>query len=86
MSNALQLEIVSPHGALFKGACHMAVVPSVDGDVGVMAGHESFTASLREGKITIHDEKQNVVKEVEISAAGGFAQIDEGEKLLVLVN
>lgn len=87
MSNLLELEIISPQGTLFKGSCHLAVVPSVSGDIGVMVGHESFTASLREGKITIYDEKQNIVKEIAISASGGFAQIDDDEKKLsVLVN
>ena len=86
MSNLLELEIVSPHGVLFVGSCHMAVVPSVSGDLGVMLGHEAFTATLHEGKIAIYDEKQNIIKEVEITSAGGFAQIDSGTKLLVLVN
>jgi F-type H+-transporting ATPase subunit epsilon len=83
MSN-LNLEITSPNGVLFKGECHLAVVPSQAGDIGVMHGHEAFIASLREGKIDIYDEKQNLVKSFDIQS--GFAEMQGVEKLLVLVD
>lgn len=82
----LNLEIISAQGIVFKGACSMAVVPSVDGDIGVMFGHESFIAKLREGKISIYDDKQNLVKDLDVTDAGGFAEINSGDKLLVLIN
>ncbi len=83
MSN-LNLEIISVTGVVFKGQCNMAVVPSVEGDIGVMFGHESLIAKLREGQITIYDDKQNIVKQIDVT--GGFAEMHSAETLSVLVD
>ncbi|MBU6140735.1 MAG: F0F1 ATP synthase subunit epsilon [Proteobacteria bacterium] len=82
MSN-LKLEIISPEGVIFNGHCHMAVVPSVLGDIGFMEGHEAVVALIREGQITIFDDKQNALKQIPV--AGGYAEINESGKLLVLI-
>ncbi len=82
--SALNLEIISPSGILFKGECHLVVVPSQSGDVGVMHGHEALIASLREGKIDIYDEKQNIIKSFDVKS--GFAKMQGIEKLSVLVD
>ncbi len=82
MSN-LKLEIISPEGIIFNGDCHMAVVPSTLGDIGFMDGHEAVIALIREGQITVFDEKQNIVKQVAV--AGGYAEINDSGKLLVLI-
>ena len=83
MSN-LKLEIISREGIIFNGDCHMAVIPSTLGDIGFMHGHEAIVALLREGEITVFDDKQNVVKQ--ISVTGGYAKMDGAERLSVLVN
>lgn len=80
----LNLEIISIHGVVFEGECNMAVVPSVEGDIGVMYGHESLIAKLREGQIMIFDDKQNVVKEIAVK--GGLAEMHGAETLSVLVD
>ena len=80
----LNLEIISPSGVVFKGQCHMVVVPSAAGEVGVMHGHESIIASLREGQIAIYDEKQEVVKTFDVHS--GFAEMHGEDKLVVLLD
>ncbi len=80
----LTIKIVSPQGLLFQGHCHMAVIPSTDGDAGIMRGHESMITSLRQGKILICDDKENVVKNFDVES--GFAEINEDSKLIVLLN
>lgn len=84
-SGELKLEIISPAGEIFKGNCHMAVVPSELGDLGVMFEHEAVIVSLREGQVVVYDENQNIIKSVEVKS--GFAEVqDGGKKLLVLVS
>jgi F-type H+-transporting ATPase subunit epsilon len=83
MSN-LNLEIIAPSGVLFKGECHMAVVPSVDGDIGIMHGHEAVIAALRAGTVDIYDEKQNLIKSFEVIS--GFAEMESLSHLVVLLN
>ncbi len=82
MSHSLHLEIISPTGVLFRGVCHMVVIPSVEGDIGVMHGHESIMVTLKAGQIAIYDDKQNVVKTFDIE--NGFAE-QSAEKFLILV-
>lgn len=83
MSN-LKLEIISPAGVIFKGECGMAVVPSISGEIGVMFGYEAFIAALREGQISVYDDKQNLIKSFDIKS--GFAEMQSEEKLLVLLD
>jgi F0F1-type ATP synthase epsilon subunit len=82
--SVLNLEIISAKGSLYKGECHMAVVPSVDGDIGIMNSHESVIARLKEGKITIHDSQQNIIKEFDVKS--GYAEMASADKLIVLLD
>lgn len=81
----LNLEIISPVGTIFAGQCLMAVVPVAGGELGVMQDHEAFIGVLQEGKVVVFNEKQEVIKEV-LVANGGFAEIHDGQKLVVLVD
>jgi len=83
MSN-LKLEIISPEGVIFNGNCYMAVIPSTLGDIGFMHGHEAVVALIREGQITVFDDKQNIVKQLDV--VGGYAEMDGYENLSVLVD
>ncbi len=80
----LKVEITSPNGALFNGYAHLAVVPSTNGDLGIMAGHEAVLASLREGEVVLHDEKNNIIKSIPLKS--GFAQVQPSGILSVLVD
>ena len=79
----LKIEIISPAGVIFEGQCSMAVVPSAAGEIGVMQDHEAFVAALKEGKVAVYN-GQEIIKEIDV--AGGFAEIHDGQKLVVLVD
>jgi len=83
MSN-LKLEIISPEGVIFNGNCHIAVIPSTLGDIGFMYGHEAVVALIREGQITVFDDKQNILKQIDV--VGGYVEMNGAEKLSVLVD
>ena len=80
----LNLEIISPNGVVFKGNCHLATIPSVEGEMGIMSGHEAVVVSLKAGEIVTYDEKQNILKKFEVIS--GFAEVRESNGLLVLVD
>lgn len=82
--SALNLEVISIQEVIFKGTCHMAVVPSFNGDAGIMHGHESIISRLKEGQITLYDEKQNVSKQIDIP--GGYAEMKDADTLIVLLD
>ena len=78
------LEITSLlNGTLFKGECNLAVIPGSTGDLGVMHDHESVITTLREGTITVFDDKQNLIKSFDVK--GGFAKMITEDRLSVVV-
>ena len=81
----LQVEIISPTGIVFQGNCNIASIPTIDGDLGVMYNHESFIAKLKSGEIKIFkDSVQTPYKEFSIE--GGFAEIENQGKVLILID
>lgn len=82
--SALNIEIISVEGITFKGECAMAVVPSVDGDMGIMQNHEAAVVKLRAGQVTVFDNAQNVIKQIEVE--GGYAETSGSNKLIVLID
>ena len=84
MANNLNLEIISLKGVVLKCDCNMAVVPSIEGELGIMYGHESVIAKLKIGQITVFDDKQNILKQIEVS--GGYAEMHGADKLSVLID
>ncbi len=81
----LNIEIISPLRIVFQGQAHMVVVPSVAGESGVMEGHEAFVSELQAGKISVFNDKQEIIAEAEV-ANGGFAEIHDGKKLVILLD
>lgn len=79
----LHLEITSPQGMIFEGECHLAVIPATEGEIGVMASHEAFIASLKEGEVKIFDDQQNLLKSFNLES--GFAEMQD-HRLIILVN
>lgn len=81
----LEVEIISPQGIVFDGICHVAVVPSIDGDIGVMHNHESFIAKLQKGEIRIFKDSSKD-QSYTFPVENGFAEIKSQGKLLVLID
>ncbi|MFM7620394.1 MAG: F0F1 ATP synthase subunit epsilon [Alphaproteobacteria bacterium] len=79
----LHVEIASSQGMLFQGNCHLAVIPALSGEIGVMDNHESFLASLKEGEIKIFDHQNNLIKSLPLES--GFAEM-QNSKLIILIN
>ena len=83
MSN-LQVEIISITGSLFSGKCQMVVLPTLSGEVGIMLNHESIISLLTEGEIKIYSNENNLENSYKIN--GGFAEIEDNKKLIVLID
>ena len=69
----LQVEVVSRTERLWHGLASSVVVPSVEGDLGVLVGRAPLLAVLRPGSVAIETESEGR-KIVEVS--GGFASVD----------
>lgn len=76
MNNQIDVEIISVEGFLFQGQAHQVVVPTVEGNIGVMPEHEFLVSELREGKIEILDLNDNILKDIEVKT--GTVEIHDG--------
>ena len=78
---ALELTIVTPAGEAFHGPVQSVVLPGVEGDFGVLAGHEPFLSALRVGglEVTGEDGRKRFA-----CTSRGFAEI-HGDSVSVMV-
>lgn len=53
MANEMTLEIVTPEGAVFKGAIDGVTIPGTDGEFGVLKGHAPLVGSVGIGTLSI---------------------------------
>ncbi len=77
----LGVRLLTPEGPVFDGVAQMVIVPSVAGEVGILARHAPFIAQLRVGDVRIHQPDGTIVV---YATSEGFMSVDE-DHLLVLV-
>ncbi len=69
----LHFELVSPEKLVASRDVHMVVVPGVDGDFGVLAGHAPMMSTIRDGELSIYAESGSTPEKLNIR--GGFAEV-----------
>jgi F-type H+-transporting ATPase subunit epsilon len=77
----IQVHLVAVERELWQGSAQMVVARTVDGDIGVMAGHSPLLAQLREGfAARIIEPNGNVLG---VAVHGGFLSVTkEGVSIL----
>ncbi len=78
---ALALTIVTPEGVRYEGPVERVVVPGVEGDFGVLPGHERFLSAVRIGELAIEDGKATRWAAV----SDGFAEVN-ADKVVLMVD
>ncbi|QOP40997.1 ATP synthase F1 subunit epsilon [Sulfurimonas marina] len=76
-----KLEILTPNGEIFNGEAVSVVLPGVEGEFGVLAGHAALTTLLEAGVVDVEKEDKSVES---IVINWGVAHVNE-EKVVVLV-
>jgi F-type H+-transporting ATPase subunit epsilon len=69
--NNFEIEILSPHGFIFKGKIRSASFPTANGIITVLPGHEKLVTNLKHGEIIL--KSSDGAKKIIIT--GGFAEI-----------
>ena len=72
MADTFQLELVSPERLLLSRQVEMAVIPSAEGEMGVLPGHAPMIVALRGGVISV---RENGAESERLFVAGGFAEV-----------
>lgn len=76
---ALTLEIVTPESRVFSDTVDTVVIPTVEGEIGVLPGHIPLVTKVNDGELRVT--KGNTTQLLAVS--GGFAQVS-GDKVSVL--
>ena len=77
----LHFELVTPERLVRADEVHMVVVPGVEGEFGVMAGHAPFMTTLRTGELKVYKSAGGTPESIAVS--GGFAEV--GDKGLTVL-
>lgn len=72
----LQLRVITPETILFDQPVRFVVMRSVEGEIGVLPGHEKSVILLDFGDLRIYADEQGTQTDV-LAVLGGFATVDE---------
>lgn len=75
----IKVQIVTPYGVFYDGACELVVIPTSDGEQGVMFGHMPFIAAVFPGQLKLITGEQKKIAFV----AAGYAEVRR--KIVVVV-
>lgn len=75
----LTLEIVTPSARAYSDIIDSVVIPTVDGEVGILPGHVPLLTVLDHGELLV----TKAGKQIALAVSGGFAQV-AGDKVSVL--
>jgi F-type H+-transporting ATPase subunit epsilon len=76
---ALTLEIVTPEARVYSDTVDTVVIPTLDGEVGILPGHIALLTQIEHGELRVT--KNGVTHWLAVS--GGFAEV-EGDRVHVL--
>jgi F-type H+-transporting ATPase subunit epsilon len=72
----LHFTLTTPERQVISDDVHMVVVPGVEGEFGVMAGHAPFMTTLRDGELAVYRSAGAQPERIRVS--GGFAEVGDG--------
>lgn len=75
----LTLEIVTPESRVYSDTIDTVVLPTVDGEIGILPGHIPLLTQVADGELRVTKGGQTTW----LAVSGGFAQVD-GDKVSVL--
>jgi F-type H+-transporting ATPase subunit epsilon len=75
----LTLEIVTPEASVYSDTIDSVVIPTVEGEVGILPGHIALLTQVADGELRV---TKNGVTEW-LAIGGGFAEV-EGDRVHVL--
>ena len=79
-NNGLNIEIITPDKALFKGEGTAVTVPGIDGSLGILNNHAPLISALKKGevKVTTTDGNQEVFE-----IGGGVAEVLKNKVIIL---
>ncbi|MBL9202382.1 MAG: ATP synthase F1 subunit epsilon [Opitutaceae bacterium] len=75
----LTLEIVTPDARVYTATIDTVVIPTVEGEVGILPGHIPLLAQVEHGELRVTKGSDNQL----LAVSGGFVEV-EGDRVHVL--
>ncbi len=79
--STIRLEVVTPTRTVLSRDVEMVIARTIDGDIGVMAGHIPLVTVLQPGIMRLRDEAEGDKK---VAISGGFLEVSPDNKVTVL--
>jgi F-type H+-transporting ATPase subunit epsilon len=76
---SLILEIVTPEAKVYSDTIDSVVIPTVEGEIGVLPGHIPLLTQVSDGELRVSKGTEILI----LAVSGGFAEID-GDSVRVL--
>lgn len=83
MHRTFHIEVITPACVVYENEIIALSVPTRDGRLGIMAGHEPMVATLKEGTVIIrpgHNEPS-----LELPVKGGYLEV-EHDKVVIMID
>ncbi len=78
--NTFKVHILSAHRTFYEGECESIIIPAVDGQYGVLAGHCNTVRAIVPGKLIFRAPGQEA-QEVAVSA--GIMKVEDNDVLIL---
>ncbi len=75
----LTLEIVTPDARVYSDTIETVVIPTVEGEVGILPGHIPLLTQVEHGELRVTKDGQTQL----LAVSGGFAEV-EGDRVHIL--
>lgn len=82
MERTLLCEIVTPERIVYTSEVRMVVVPTIDGEIGILPLHAPLVSALKPGEIRVRYGNDEVEW---FAVAGGYIQVHE-DKVIILAD
>ena len=69
----LALEIVTPDARVYSNTIDAVVIPTVEGEVGILPGHIPLLAQVQHGELRVTKGSETIL----LAVSGGFAEIED---------
>ncbi len=80
MAKSFQVDVVSPEATIWSGLATFLVARTPDGEIGILADHESLMGALTTGPVVIEAESG---ERTTIGVHGGFLQVLNNQVTLI---
>lgn len=80
MAEAMRVDVVSPESIVWSGDAEFIVARTVEGEIGIMPGHEALMAALATGAVEIDPVEGERLR---VGVHGGFLQVYDNSVTLL---